>query len=70
MCSPRPASGRQGMLLPVEGERWQLILTGDPLLRTCLLRSRWMCGFMESVLSHSTPSAPMLKDERVRMDRA
>ncbi|CAL5219219.1 g1011 [Coccomyxa viridis] len=25
---PRPASERQGMLLPVEGERWQLILTG------------------------------------------
>ena len=28
MTSPRPASGRQGMLLPVEGEKWQLILTG------------------------------------------
>ena len=28
MCSPRPASGRQGMLLPVEDEKWQLILTG------------------------------------------
>ena len=28
MCSPRPASGRQGMLLPVENDKWQLILTG------------------------------------------
>ena len=28
MCSPRPASGRQGMLLPVEDNKWQLILTG------------------------------------------
>ena len=28
MCSPRPASGRQGMLLPVEDDKWQLILTG------------------------------------------
>ncbi len=28
MTSPRPASGRQGMLLPVENDKWQLILTG------------------------------------------
>ncbi len=26
--SPRPDSGRQGLLLPVEDDRWQLIMTG------------------------------------------
>ena len=37
--SPRPASGRQGMLLPVEGERWQLILTGVSCCRACFTMS-------------------------------
>jgi hypothetical protein len=28
IVSPRPNSGRQGLLLPIEDNRWQLIMTG------------------------------------------
>ena len=62
MCSPRPASGRTGMLLPVEGERWQLILTGHaPLLRMRLPHvSASMCLQARTVLPCSgTPMCPL-----------